>query len=77
MRRQKRRRTFLLLAERLAVGALILGGIGFMGAHQNPVQRAVVLAVAVVSAGLDGAFDALVSVTIHSCILLLFGTALV
>jgi hypothetical protein len=28
-------------------------------------------------AGLDGAFDALVGMAVHSCILLLFGTALV
>ena len=68
---------FLLLAEGLAVGALIHGGITFVGTHQNPVQGAVVLAVAVVSTGLDGAFNALVCMAIHSCILLLFGTALV
>ena len=37
-----------------------------MGAHQNLVQRAVVLGIAVVSAGLDGAFDALVCMTVHS-----------
>ena len=55
----------LALTERLAVGALILCGIGFVGAHQNPVQRTVVFAVAVISTGLDGAFDALVGMTIH------------
>ena len=42
-----------------------------MGAHQNAVQRTVVLVLAVVCALLDGAFDALVSVTVHCCFLLL------
>jgi hypothetical protein len=41
-----------------------------VGAHQNPVQRAVVLGIAVVSAGLDSAFDALVGMTVHKKILL-------
>ena len=54
------------LAERLAVGALVLGRIGLMGTHQNPVQRAVVLSIAMVGTGLHGAFDALVRMTIHS-----------
>ena len=67
----------LLLAEGLAVGALILGRIGLMGTHQDPVQRAVVLAVAVVGAGLDGAFDTLVCMAVHKCYLLLIGTGLV
>ena len=67
----------LLLAEGLAVSALILSGVGLVGTHQNPVQRAVVLAVAVVCAGLDGAFDTLVCMAVHKCYLLLFGTALV
>ena len=67
----------LLCPEGLAVGALVLGGIMLVGAHQNPVQGAVVLGIAVVSAGLDGAFNALVGVTIHVLFLLLFGTALV
>lgn len=44
-----------------------------MGAHQNPVQRAVVLGVAVVGAGLDGTFDALVCVVFHFIFLLLIG----
>ena len=67
----------LSLAEGLAVSALILSGVCFVGAHQNAVQRAVVLAVAVVSAGLNGAFDALVSITVHSSFLLLFDSGLV
>ena len=43
-----------------------------MGAHQDLVQRAVVLSVAVVSAGLDGAFDTLVGIAVHCDILLFF-----
>ena len=54
------------LTERLAVGALILGRIGLMGTHQNPVQSAVVLVVAMICAGLDGAFDALVGIVLHT-----------
>jgi len=56
---------FLALTEGLAVGALILGGIGLVGTHQDSIQGAVILAVAVVSAGLNGAFDALVCIVIH------------
>lgn len=36
-----------------------------MGAHLNPLQRAVVLVVAVMSAGTDSAFNRLVGMTIH------------
>ena len=71
------RRTKLLFTERLAVGALILGGICLMGTHQNAIQGAVVLAVAMVCAGLYGAFDGLVSMAVHCAFLLLFGMALV
>ena len=48
-----------------------------MGAHQNFVQRTVVFGVAVIGAGLDGAFDALVCIAVHMLFLLLFGTPLV
>ena len=41
-----------------------------MGTHQNPVQGAVILAVAVVCAGLDSTFDALVCMAVHKRILL-------
>ena len=58
----------LLLSEGLAVGTLVLGGIRLVGSHQDAVQRAVVLAVAVVSTGLDGAFDTLVGMAVHSLI---------
>ena len=64
----------LLLAEGLAVGALVLGGVHLVGAHQNPVQRAVVLVFAVVCTLLDGAFNALVGVTVgHDHFLLFVG----
>ena len=63
----------LLLAEGLAVGALIHGGICLMGTNHNAVQRAVVLSIAVVCAGLDGTFDALVCMAVHIHFLLHFG----
>ena len=43
-----------------------------MGAHHDLVQRAVVLGVAVISAGPDGALDALVGITVHVMFLLCF-----
>ena len=55
----------LLLAEGLAVGALVSGGIHLMGTHQNLVQGTVVLVAAVMGALLDGTFDTLVGMTIH------------
>ena len=61
------------LAEGLAVGALIHGGVYFVGAHQNPVQRAIVLASTVVCALVYGTLDALVGMTIHRYFLLLIG----
>ena len=61
------------LAEGLAVGALVHGGIGLMGAYQDPVQRAVVLVFTVMGALTHGAFNALVGVTIHCFFLLLIG----
>ena len=71
------RRSQLSLTEGLAVGTLIHGGVCFVSAHQDTVQRAVVLGVAVVSALLDGAFDALVGVAVHIHDLLYLGSALV
>ena len=41
-----------------------------MGTHQDSVQRAVVLAVAVVGAGLNGAFNALICMAVHGHFLL-------
>jgi hypothetical protein len=37
-----------------------------VGAHQDPVQRAVVFGIAVISTLLDGAFDALVCLAAHN-----------
>jgi hypothetical protein len=67
----------LLLAEGLAVGALIHGGICLVGAHQNVIQRAVVVGVTVVSALSYGAFDALVCIAVHSHDLLFLSSHLV
>ena len=60
----------LLFPEGLAVGAGVHGGVHLVGTHQDAVQGAVVLGIAVVSAGLDGAFDALVCMTVHNHFLL-------
>ena len=65
MRRPQPPHLFLLLAEGLTVGALVLGGVSLMGAHQDSVQGAVVLGVAVISTLPDGALDALVGMTVH------------
>ena len=55
----------LLLPEGHAVGALVNGRIGFMGTHQNPVQRTVVLVAAMMGALCYGAFDAFVGMAVH------------
>ena len=47
-----------------------------MGAHENPIQRAVVLVLTVMGALVHGAFDALVGMTIHCFLLLLIEFAL-
>ena len=52
----------LLLAEGHTVSALVLGGVGLVGAHHDPVQGAVVGVLGVVGALLDGTLDALVGV---------------
>ena len=65
----------LLLAEGLAVGTLIHGGVHLMGAHQNLVQGAVVLTLAVVGTLLDRTLDALVGMAVHIDILLCIGFA--
>ena len=56
----------LLFAEGLAVGALIHGGICFMGADLDAIQAAVVLGVAVISALSNGTFDTFVGMTAHT-----------
>ena len=58
--------SLLLLTEGLAVGALIGSGVCLVGTHQNPVQAAVIGLITVVGALLNGAFDALVCMVIHS-----------
>jgi hypothetical protein len=61
-----RRICILLLAERLAVGALVHGGVCLVGTHGNAIQGTVVGIVTMVSALLDGAFDTLVGMTAHT-----------
>jgi len=60
----------LLLAEGLAVGALVCGGIGLVSTDQDPLQRAVICILAVVLALLDSTLNALVCMAIHGVILL-------
>jgi hypothetical protein len=48
-----------------------------VSAHQDPLQRAVVCFIAVISALMNGAFDALIGVAIHIIFLLLFKIFLV
>ena len=55
----------LLLAERLAVCALIHSRVSLMGTYQDLVQGAVVLRLAMVGALLDSTFNTLVCVTVH------------
>ena len=63
----------LLLAEGLAVSALVHGGVTLMGANQDPVQGAIVCLIAMMGALCYGTFDALVCVTVHTFLLLLLG----
>ena len=60
----------LLLAEGLAVGALVHGGVHLVGTHQDLVQGAVVLTLAVMGTLLDGTLDRLVCIAVHNEILL-------
>ena len=57
----------LLLAEGLAVGALVHGGVCFVGAYEDPVQRAVVFVVTVVGTLGNGALYAFVGMAAHTC----------
>ena len=63
----------LFLAEGLAVSALIHGGICLVGTNQNTVQAAVIFIAAMMRTLLNGAFNALICVTIHRVILLYLG----
>lgn len=66
MRRLFGRRICLLLAEGFAVGALVNSGVGLVGAYQDLIQGAVVFALAVVCALMDGALNTLVCIAIHN-----------
>ena len=69
--------SFLFLAEGHAVGALIHAGVGFVGAYQDLIQGAVVLAGAVVCTLGNGALHALICVTAHCSYLLFLFSSLV
>ena len=60
----------LFLAERLAVSALIHGGVCFMSANQDSLQGAIVCTFTVMCALGNGTFDALVCIAVHSLFLL-------
>ena len=60
----------LFLAEGHTIGTLVLGGIALMGTYQDPLQRAVVCFVAVVSALMNSTLDALVGIAVHDLFLL-------
>ena len=62
---KRHRVILLLLAEGLAVSALVHSGICFVGTNQDTLQRAVVGIAAVVCALLNGAFDTLVCLAAH------------
>ena len=55
----------LFLAEGHAVGALVNGRIGLVGAYQNFVQRAVVCILAMIGALLNSTLNALIGMTVH------------
>ena len=55
----------LLLAEGHAVSALVHSGVHLMGTHQDFVQGAEVFVLTMMGTLLDGAFNALVCVTVH------------
>ena len=64
---RKRTPKELLSAEGHTVGALVHGGVTFVSADQDTVQSAVVCILAVVSALMNGAFNALICLAIHVC----------
>ena len=63
---------FSLLTEGFAVSTLVSSGIGLMGTNQDPLQTAEVRILAVMGALLNGTLNALVCMTIHGVLLLLF-----
>ena len=60
----------LFLAEGHAVGALIHAGVCLVGAHKDPLQRAVVCLITMMGTLLNSTFNALVCVAVHSLFLL-------
>ena len=60
----------LFLYEGQAVGALIHGRIGLVGANRHAVERAVILIGAVIFTVADGTADAMVCVAVHKLHLL-------
>ena len=65
---------FLLQLKGFAVGAFAHGGILFVGSHQNPVKRTVVLSAAVIGALLHSAVDTVIGMAAHVVHLLSNGT---
>ena len=63
---------FSLLTEGFAVSTLVSSGIGLMGTNQDPLLAAEVRILAVMGALLNGTLNALVCMTIHGVLLLLF-----
>ncbi len=63
-------RCLLFQAEGFAIGALIHSGVGFMAAHGDAVQTAVVFGAAMMRAVRNMAFDALVGMVVHLLYLL-------
>ena len=57
----------LLLPEGHAVGALVLGGVCFMGTYLNAVQRAVIGGITVILTLAHSAGNALIHIGVHSC----------
>ena len=76
-RRSKPPLSELLLAEGLTIGALVNSGVSFVSTHQNPLQRAVVGILTMVSALGNGTLDALVCMAAHSQFLLFSDSAIV
>jgi len=60
----------LFLTEGHAVGALVLAGVCLMGTYQDALQRAVVCFIAVMSALMNGALNALIGIAVHGLFLL-------
>ena len=65
------------LAERLTVGALIFSGICLVGTDHDSIQRTVVVGIAVIGTGLDGALDALIGIGIHTVSSFILGSVIV